>query len=139
MGVITQEYGLQSHRSTEEILGTFGCSLWKTIRRLWPQFKGNISLQVGNGRKIHFWNEHWIGDESLQSLFLDLFMLTTQNKATSHSYGALRVGILYSGELSMIGKSRGSLICFRSSMPSQAPPLHLISLFGDGKTKVGLQ
>ncbi|WMV54098.1 hypothetical protein MTR67_047483 [Solanum verrucosum] len=80
--VITMKYGLQSHWITEEALGTFGCSVWKTIRRLWPQFKGNISLKVGNGRKIDFWNEHWIGDESLQSLFPDLFMLTTQNKAT---------------------------------------------------------
>lgn len=37
---------------------------------------------MGNGRKIDFWNEHCIGDESLQSLFPDLFMLTTQNKVT---------------------------------------------------------
>lgn len=44
MGVITQEYGLQSHWSTEEVLGTFGCSVWKTIRRLWAQFIDNISL-----------------------------------------------------------------------------------------------
>ncbi|WMV23766.1 hypothetical protein MTR67_017151 [Solanum verrucosum] len=46
--VIIAKYGLQSHRVIG-LLRRFW-ELWKTIRRLWPQFKDNISLKVGNGR-----------------------------------------------------------------------------------------
>uniref|UniRef100_A0A0V0HUP2 Putative ovule protein n=1 Tax=Solanum chacoense TaxID=4108 RepID=A0A0V0HUP2_SOLCH len=49
---IAQKYGLLSHWITEEVMGTFGCSVWKTIRRLWPYFN-NISIGVANGLKLH--------------------------------------------------------------------------------------
>jgi len=32
---IAEKYGLQSNWITEEVNGTFGCSVWKTIRRMW--------------------------------------------------------------------------------------------------------
>ncbi|KAG5595782.1 hypothetical protein H5410_037014 [Solanum commersonii] len=57
------------HWITEDVLGTFGCSVWKTIRRPWPQFQKIIQRKVGNGVKIEFWNELWIGERSLKSLF----------------------------------------------------------------------
>lgn len=46
---ITEKYGLVNQWTTEEVMGTFGCSVWKTIRRLWPQFNTNISFKVGDG------------------------------------------------------------------------------------------
>lgn len=70
-------------RNTEEFLGTYGCSVWKIIRRLWPLFHRNIALKVGNGLKIDFWGELWIGEESLKSLFPDLFILSQLNRATT--------------------------------------------------------
>ncbi|CAN4076864.1 unnamed protein product [Withania somnifera] len=38
-------------------MGAFGCSVWKIVRRIWPQFNSNISIRVGNGLKTEFWNE----------------------------------------------------------------------------------
>ncbi|KAF3644909.1 hypothetical protein FXO38_19916 [Capsicum annuum] len=43
--VMEEKYGLQSQWNTQEVLGTFGYRVWKTIRRLWPQFQGNIQLK----------------------------------------------------------------------------------------------
>lgn len=54
---IAGTYGLLNHWTTEEVAGTFGCSVWKTIRRLWPHFNNNLSITIGNGLKIGFWNE----------------------------------------------------------------------------------
>ncbi|WMV09166.1 hypothetical protein MTR67_002551 [Solanum verrucosum] len=50
-------------------------SMWKIIRRLWPQFSTNISFKVGNGVKTQFWNEHWIGEDCLKATFPDLYNL----------------------------------------------------------------
>ncbi|KAG5575347.1 hypothetical protein H5410_055481, partial [Solanum commersonii] len=48
---ISGKYGLFNRWTTEEVMGTFGCSVWKTIRRLWTHFKNNICISVGDGRK----------------------------------------------------------------------------------------
>ncbi|KAG5624649.1 hypothetical protein H5410_009867 [Solanum commersonii] len=48
---------------------------------LWPKFQKNIQLKVGNGVKIEFWNELWIGERNLKSLFPDLFLLSQQTRA----------------------------------------------------------
>jgi len=51
---ISHKYGLQNNWITEEANGTFGCSVWKTIRRLWPSFIPNLSFRIGNGVKTSF-------------------------------------------------------------------------------------
>jgi len=63
-------------------MGTFGCSVWKTIRRLWPHFRNNICISVGDGMKTQFWNEIWIGEDSLRNLFPHLYTLSLQNNDT---------------------------------------------------------
>uniref|UniRef100_A0A0V0IMH7 Putative ovule protein n=1 Tax=Solanum chacoense TaxID=4108 RepID=A0A0V0IMH7_SOLCH len=45
---------------SEEVNGTFGCSVWKTIRRMWTDFNAQVTFRVG--LKISFWNEIWLGD-----------------------------------------------------------------------------
>ncbi|WMV32616.1 hypothetical protein MTR67_026001, partial [Solanum verrucosum] len=68
---------------TDEVTtGVFGCSVWKTIRRLWPSFASNISFKNGDGVKTDFWNEIWIGDRDLKTLFPNLFILSLQQMAT---------------------------------------------------------
>lgn len=58
--------------------GTFGCSVWKTIRRLWPSFNNNLKYRIRDGDKTNFWNELWIGEEVLRSIFPDLYILSLQ-------------------------------------------------------------
>lgn len=53
-GYIENKYGLHSQWATEEVMGSFGFSVWTTIRRLWHQVYNNVSLQVGNGVKVDF-------------------------------------------------------------------------------------
>jgi len=79
---ISRKYGLQNNWITDEVTGVFGCSVWKTIRRLWPSFASNISFKIGDGVKTDFWNEIWIGDRDLKTLFPDLFILSLQQMAT---------------------------------------------------------
>ncbi|KAG5576276.1 hypothetical protein H5410_056410 [Solanum commersonii] len=78
---IAEKYGLLNLWSTEEVLGTFGCCVWKSIRRLWPQFYTNISFKVGDGVRIDFWNELWIGENNLRILFPRLYVLSSQKNA----------------------------------------------------------
>ncbi|KAG5577685.1 hypothetical protein H5410_057819 [Solanum commersonii] len=66
---VSRKYGLQNNWITDEVTGVFGCCVWKTIRRLWPSFASNISLKIGDGVKTDFWNEIWIGDRDLKTLF----------------------------------------------------------------------
>jgi len=80
---IAGKYGLLNHWTTEEVAGTFGCSVWKTIRRLWPHFNNNMSITVGNGLKTDFWNEVWIGEDSLRNSFSHLYTLSTQRNVSA--------------------------------------------------------
>ncbi|KAG5619658.1 hypothetical protein H5410_004876 [Solanum commersonii] len=51
---ISQNYGLLNSWITEEVTGTFECSVWKTIRRLWLSFNNNLKYKIGNGEKPNF-------------------------------------------------------------------------------------
>lgn len=61
-------------------MGTFGCSVWKSIRRLWPSFRNEISVSVGNGMKIDFWYEVWSGEGSLRDSFPQLYAISLQKE-----------------------------------------------------------
>lgn len=63
-------------------MGTFGCRVWKTIRRLWSYFN-NISIGVANGLKTAFWNEVWVGKVSYLSP--TLLQPTSTSSKTIHS------------------------------------------------------
>ncbi|WMV26757.1 hypothetical protein MTR67_020142 [Solanum verrucosum] len=91
---IAGKYGLLNHWTTEEVAGTFGCSVWKTIRRLWPYFNNNMSITVGNGLKTDFWNEVWIGEDSLRNSFSHLYILSTQRNVYP-KLGVNRDGTLF--------------------------------------------
>ncbi|KAG5629012.1 hypothetical protein H5410_000729 [Solanum commersonii] len=55
-----------SHWCTKTVNTRYGVSIWKSIRALWDVFAGNTELPPGNGRKIAFWNDKWIGQEPLK-------------------------------------------------------------------------
>lgn len=79
---IEGKYGLLSQWTTMEFQGTFGYSVWKTIRRLWDSFNKNIAISVGNGLKTDFWNEIWAGEDSLRVSFPQLYTLSLQKEAS---------------------------------------------------------
>lgn len=83
---IIEKFGLLNHWTIEEVVGTFGCSVWKTIRRLWPQFSTKISFKVAHDMKTKLWSEHWIGEDYLKATFPDLYNLSIQK---SHSFPAM--------------------------------------------------
>lgn len=64
--VIHKKYGTFSHWCTKTVNTRYGVSIWKSIRALWDVFAGNTELPPGNGRKIAFWNDKWIGQEPLK-------------------------------------------------------------------------
>ncbi|XP_049354731.1 uncharacterized protein LOC125819316 [Solanum verrucosum] len=80
---IAEKYGLHSNWITEEVNGTFGCSVWKTIRRMWTDFNAQVTFKVGNGLKISFWNEIWLGDVKMRILFPDLYIISLQQNDTT--------------------------------------------------------
>ncbi|WMV54824.1 hypothetical protein MTR67_048209 [Solanum verrucosum] len=45
---IAEKYGLQCNWITEEVNGTFGCSVWKAIRIMWTDFNTLVTFRVGN-------------------------------------------------------------------------------------------
>lgn len=47
--------------------------IWKHIRECWNNFEANMGFIVGNGRKIKFWEDAWLGHTPLKEQFLDLF------------------------------------------------------------------
>ncbi|KAG6675888.1 hypothetical protein I3842_15G128600 [Carya illinoinensis] len=64
--VIDMKYG--SERGvwcSKESRGTYGVGLWKYIRKGWCTFASNTRFCVGNGRRVSFWNEVWVGDTVL--------------------------------------------------------------------------
>ncbi|KAG5598889.1 hypothetical protein H5410_030259 [Solanum commersonii] len=81
---IADKYGMLSQWATKEVMITFRCSVWKTIRRLWTQVYINISFQVDSGVEVDFWSEHWVGKENLRSLFPKLYILSSQRNASCH-------------------------------------------------------
>ena len=50
---------------TKPMLGTYGVSMWKTIRSGWLAFLKFLWYDVGDGTKVKFWEDVWCGDCSL--------------------------------------------------------------------------
>lgn len=64
--VTNTKYGSLSQWSTQ--VNTYYV-VWKSISSLCDVSERNIELSPGNGRKIAFWNNKWIGLEPLRDIF----------------------------------------------------------------------
>ena len=53
---------------------THGCDLWRSIDEGWESFSKHLSFVVGEGTRIRFWHDRWIGDNTLKDLYLDLYV-----------------------------------------------------------------
>ncbi|KAK6796557.1 hypothetical protein RDI58_004258 [Solanum bulbocastanum] len=80
--VIQAKYEMEDHWSTCMVTNTYGTSLWRTIRKLWPKLRGNCKIKIGNGVKVSFWEDSWLEQGPLKTLFPDVFILNQQQRDT---------------------------------------------------------
>lgn len=71
--VIVSKYGQTDSWTSNTVTSTYGVSVWRSIRNLWPKLARNICYKVGEGTRILFWKDKWIGQNSLMEDFADLY------------------------------------------------------------------
>ncbi|WMV15560.1 hypothetical protein MTR67_008945 [Solanum verrucosum] len=71
--VIVSKYGQTDSWTSNTVTSTYGVSVWRSIRNLWPKLARNICYKVGEGTRIRFWKDKWIGQNSLMEDFADLY------------------------------------------------------------------
>lgn len=52
--VIQSKYEVEHHWTTKLVTSTYGTSLWRTIRNLWPRLREHCNLIIEDGRKVSF-------------------------------------------------------------------------------------
>ena len=62
--------------------GSYGVSLWKTIRKEWDSLSQYLSFMVGDGSKVLFWQDHWCGEMPLMTAYPELFSFTQEMRAS---------------------------------------------------------
>ena len=60
---------------------THGCGLWRSIHEGWESFSKHLSFVVGEGTRIRFWHDRWIGDNTLKDLYPKLYVCSVANDA----------------------------------------------------------
>jgi len=78
--LIKQKYEMEDHWSTKMVTSTYGTSIWRAIRNFWPKLGENCSIRIGNGMKVSFWEDSWLEQGSLKTLFPDIYILNQQQK-----------------------------------------------------------
>ena len=73
--VIQEKYEKEDFWKTKEVFSAYGISLWRSIRNLGYVFFKRTSFNVKSGRKIKFWDDDWIGNDSLKQPFPDIYLL----------------------------------------------------------------
>lgn len=58
-----------------------GVNVWRTNTDRWIIFNIKIKFKVANGQSISFWEDNWLGNDSLRHLYPDLYILNQQQRA----------------------------------------------------------
>ena len=97
--VISTKYGEgQGGWCTKVCRRTHGCGLWRSIQKGWESFSKHLSFVVGEGTRIRFWHDRWIGDNTLKDLYPELFVCSAAKNACISEVlwlpkgGTIRVG-----------------------------------------------
>ena len=80
--VVISKYGQTEQWTTNTVTNTYGVSVWRTIRNLWPKLSESIGYKVGEGTRILFWKDKWIGQNLLMEDFPDLFSFCDNPEAS---------------------------------------------------------
>ncbi|KAG7965770.1 hypothetical protein I3843_08G016900 [Carya illinoinensis] len=81
-GVIDAKYGsARGGWYSNEGRGAYGVGLWKHIRKGWGVFARNTRLCMGNGQRISFWNDVWVGDTALKAAYPAIFSIAREKYA----------------------------------------------------------
>lgn len=59
--------------NTKQCKKTHGCTYWKGIMTCKETFDRYVSILVGNEARTCFWNDRWLCDESLRSMYPSVF------------------------------------------------------------------
>lgn len=73
--VITTIYGMEDKWMTKLVTSPYNCSVWRSIRKLWPLVINRSYFKVGNGEKVAFWNHSWCDQVPLKQAFPELYIL----------------------------------------------------------------
>ena len=74
--VVTVKYGSMDGGWVSKVLiGAYGVGLWKYIRNGWDKFSRLLKFDVGDGFRIHFWDDVWCMDGTLKDAFPDLYRI----------------------------------------------------------------
>ena len=67
--------------STRACRRAHGCGLWRSISEGWESFSKHLSFVVGDGFRILFWHDKWTRDNSLKTLYPQLFVCSANKEA----------------------------------------------------------
>ncbi|OVA02993.1 Reverse transcriptase zinc-binding domain [Macleaya cordata] len=59
----------------------FGTGLWKGICTNMKAFKEGLTARIGNGRKVKFWSDQWLGENPLKESFKELYKVSRKQNA----------------------------------------------------------
>ena len=80
--VIRSKYGVQQNGWDANIgIGATHASPWKFISQVYHSFSSLLSLRVGDGTRIRFWEDLWIGESSFLELFPRLYRVSSLHNA----------------------------------------------------------
>ena len=79
--VIASKYGEgQGGWNTKICRRAHGCGLWHGIHDDWESFSNHVTLVVGDGSRILFWHDKWVGDNSPKRLYPQLHVCSNDKE-----------------------------------------------------------
>ena len=76
--VIAGKYGVCAGGWTTPLpRGSYGVSVWRSIRSGWEAFSSFVRFQVRDGQTVSFWEDRWCADSSLRALFPELHSIAS--------------------------------------------------------------
>nr|XP_016506791.1 PREDICTED: uncharacterized protein LOC107824519 [Nicotiana tabacum] len=76
---LVEKFSLDNPWRTKESRVPHGTGLWKHIRGHWNKFESNMDFILGNGGKIRFWEDAWLGHTPVKDQFSDFYNLSLRH------------------------------------------------------------